>query len=147
MLRKGLVFYIIKQGLNEPPRWWTLYVLEKVATKGTMSMAITLCCAPNEIHLGNLEIEHVLQLWLSCATTCYYGSGLVNYIRKTHTLSLVTGHGDLECFMGAEDKLAMMYGRTFWKDFVTFSVCQYSILVSTNPVGHWWQQDGIVSCG
>ena len=35
--------------------------------------------------------------------------------------------------MGAEDKLAMVYGRTFWKDFVTFSICQYSILVSTNP--------------
>ena len=45
--------------------------------KGPMSMAITLCCAPNENHLGNLEIEHVspivafvynhmlLWLWLS----------------------------------------------------------------------------------
>src|SRR3954468_10769305 len=58
-LRKGVVIYIIKQGLNEPPRWKILEVLEKVATKGTMSMAITLCCAPNENHLGNLEIEHV----------------------------------------------------------------------------------------
>src|SRR3954471_549695 len=58
-MRKELVFYIIKQGLNEPPRWRILEVLEKVATKGTMSMAITLCCAPNENHLGNLEIEHV----------------------------------------------------------------------------------------
>ena len=33
--------------------------LEKVATKGTMSMAISLCCAPKENHPGNLEIEHV----------------------------------------------------------------------------------------
>ena len=45
--------------------------------KGTMSMAITLCCAPKENHLGNLEIKHaspivafvcnhmLLWLWLS----------------------------------------------------------------------------------
>src|SRR4051812_37981518 len=33
--------------------------------------------------------------------------------------------------MGTEDKIAMVYGRTLWKDFVTFSICQYSILVST----------------
>ena len=34
-------------------------VLDKVATKETMSMAISLCCAPKENHPGNLEIEHV----------------------------------------------------------------------------------------
>ena len=56
----------------------------------------------------------LLQLWLSCATTCYYGSGLVNYNRKTHTLSLVTGHGDLECFMGAEDKAS----NDVWEDLL-----------------------------
>src|SRR3954470_181464 len=99
MLRKGLVFYIIKQGLNEPPRWRILEVLENVATKGTMSMAITLCCAPNENHLGNLEIEHVspivafvcnhrlLWLWLSrlhwedsCIVFSYWtwGSGMLH---------------------------------------------------------------------
>ena len=44
-----------------------------------------------------------------------------------------TENEDLESYMGTEDKLAMVYGRTLWKDFVTFSICQYSILVSTYP--------------
>src|SRR3954471_17863256 len=75
-----------------------------------------------------------LQLWLSCATTCYYGSGLVNYIGKTHALSSSTeNEGTRNPTWVLEDKLAMVYGRTLWKDFVPFSICQYSILVSTYP--------------
>ena len=45
--------------------------------------------------------------------------------------------------MGAEDKLAMVYGRTLWKDFVTFSICQYSILVSANPVATGGKRMGL----
>src|SRR3954471_5709120 len=83
----------------------------------------------------DLEIEHVSPTVAFVYSHMLYGSGLVNYIGKTHTLVFrFTGNeGTRNPTLVPEDKLAMVYGRTLWKDFVTFSICQYSILVSTYP--------------
>ena len=64
------------------------------------------------------------------------GTGLVNYIMEDPCIGLfrLTGNeGTRNPTLVPEDKLALCIGRTLWKDFVTFSICQYSILVSTNP--------------
>ena len=50
-----------------------------------------------------------------------------------HCLQITENEGTRNPTWVPEDKLAMVYGRTLWKDFVTFSICQYSILVSTYP--------------
>ena len=116
--------------------------------KGTMSMAITLCCAPKRKPPRKLRDQ-------TCFSNCGFRvqphaimalAQSITLGRPIHCLQLLD-MGIWNASWGLKTKLAMMYGRTFWKDFVTFSICQYSILVSTNPVGHWWQQDGIVSCG
>ena len=87
-------------------------------------MAISLCCAPKENHPGNLEIEHV-----SPIVAFVYNHMLLMALAWSTTLGRpmhclqVTENEDLESYMGTEDKLAMVYGRTLWKDFVTFSIC------------------------
>src|SRR3954467_6641628 len=92
-----------------------------------------LCSKGN--HLGNLEIEHVspivalvyshmlLWLWLS----------QLHWEDPCIVFRLTENEGTRNPTWVPEDKLAMVYGRTLWKDFVTFSICQYSILVSTYP--------------
>ena len=91
-----------------------------------------LCSKGN--HPGNLEIEHVspivafvynhMLLWLWLSQLHWEDPCIVFRLLKMR---------DLESYMGTEDKLAMVYGRTLWKDFDTFSIGQYSILVSTYP--------------
>ncbi len=116
-------------------------------------MAISLCCAPKENHPGNLEIEHVspivafvcnhMLLWLWLSQKHWEDPCIV--------FRLTENEGTRNPTWVPEDKLAMVYGRTLWKDFVTLSICQYSILCvliqQPQSSGHWWQQDGIVTCG
>ena len=52
-LRKGLMFYIIKQVLNEPPGWTRILKVGQGGNKRNhVYMAISFCCALEENHPG-----------------------------------------------------------------------------------------------
>ena len=130
------MFYIIKQVLNEPPGWtrilkfWTRWQQKEPCRWQSLCVVLQ-----KKTHLGNLEIEHVspivafvcnhMLLWLWLSQLHWEDPCIVFRLLDMRTWNPT---------WVLEDKLAMVHGRTLWKDFVTFSICQYSILVSTNPV-------------
>src|SRR4051812_8650926 len=101
-----------------------------------------LCSKGN--HPGNLEIEHVSTI---VAFVCNHML-LWLWISQLHwedpyTVFSLLDMGTWNPTWVSENKLAMVYGRTLWKDFVTFSICRYSILVSTNPAATGGKRMGL----
>ena len=136
-VEKRLMFYIIKQVLNEPPGWtrilkfWTRWQQKEPCLYGYLFLLCTRRKPPRD-----LEIEHVSRTVASVYSHMLNGHWLsqLHCGRPMHWPLQVTGMRELGtlhwCLV---DKLALCIGRTLWKDFVTFSICQYSILVSTYP--------------
>src|SRR3954468_16440580 len=134
---KRLVFYIIKQVLSEPPGWrrilkfWTRWQQEEPCLYGNLFFLCTRRKPPRD-----LEIEHVSR------TVASVYSHMLNehWLSQLHSgrpmhwpLQVNRNEGTRNPTLVPEDKLALCIGRTLWKYFVTFSICQYSILVSTYP--------------
>ena len=133
------MFYIIKQVLNEPPGWKEdTQVLDKVATKGTMFIWLSFCMCTRRKPPRDLEIEHVSRTVASVYSHMLNGLWLsqLHSGRPMHWHLQVNQNcvREIYPYIGAwQTSQHCVLGGLLWKDFVTFSICQYSILVSTYP--------------
>src|SRR3954462_5655830 len=113
-------------------RFWTRWQQKEPCLYGNLLLLCTRRKPPRD-----LEIEHVSRKVASVYShmlNWHWLSQLHSGIPMHWPLQVNRNEGTRNPTLVPEDKLALCIGRTLWKDFVTFSICQYSILVSTYPV-------------